>query len=101
MDVVLAAHGARVAEALGHLVDRLDHVAVGFAPARRRALAPELDGGKHGAAPGAKVLSGDVAAGGLAQIVVHVVRRDEMALARRIEILKKLLPRQVATALDD
>src|SRR5581483_4557300 len=51
--------------------------------------------------PGAEVLRRDVAAGGLAQVRVDVVRRDRLASALRIEILEQLVARQVLALLHD
>ena len=101
MHVVLAADGARVAQALGHGIDRPQHVAVGLAPARRRAHGAQLHRGEHGAAPGAEVLRRDVAAGELAQVLVDVVGGHRLTLALRAEVLEQLVPRQVLAALDD
>src|SRR6266852_387952 len=101
VNVVLAAHGARVAEALRHGVDRADHVALGFALALRRPHHEQLLRGEHRPRPGAKVLGGDIAAGDLAKIGVHVVRRDGLALAGGVDVLEKLVPRQVLALLND
>ncbi len=101
MHVVLAAHRARVAQALGDRVDGAQDVAVGLAPARRGAHGAQLHRREHGAAPGAEVLRRDVAPGELAQVIVHVVGGDRLALLLRVEILEQLVPRQVLAALDD
>src|SRR5205809_5191448 len=68
VDVVLAAHGARVAEAFRHCVDRADHVALGFALALRRSQRKKLPRREHRARPGPEVLRRDVPAGDLAKI---------------------------------
>ena len=101
MHVVSAAHRARVAKALGHGVDRTDHVAFGFAPAFRRTQQAQLPRGQHGARPGTEVLGRDVTAGGLAQVGVYVVRGDGLALAGLVQVLEQLLPGQILAILDD
>src|ERR1700704_5285660 len=101
VNVVLAAHGARVAEALRHGVDRADHVALGFALALRRSQHKKLPRREHRARPGAEVLRRDVPAGDLAKIGVHVVRRDGLALAGGVDVLEQLLPGQVLALLND
>src|SRR5216117_1863074 len=101
VDVVLAAHGARVAEAFRHGVDRADHIALGFALALRRSQRKKLPRREHRARPGPEVLRRDVPAGDLAKIGVHVVRRDGLALAGGVDVLEQLLPGQVLALLDD
>src|SRR5712692_10890 len=101
VDVVFAAHGARVAEALRHRVDRPDHVALGFALALRRPEPEKLPRREHRARPGPEVLRREIAPGDFAKIGVHVVRRDGLALAGRVDVFEQLLPRQVLTLLDD
>src|SRR5438874_1098268 len=51
--------------------------------------------------PGAEVLGGDVLVGGLAQILVHLVRPDRVLLALVVEILEQLVAGQIAAPLDD
>src|SRR6267154_1224641 len=101
VNVVLAAHGARVAEALRHGVDRADHVALGFALALRRPQQEKLPRREHRARPGPEVLRRDVPAGDLAKIGVHVVRRDGLALSGGVDVLEQLLPGEVLALLDD
>src|SRR6266540_7194858 len=101
VDVVFAAHGARVAEALRHRVDRPDHVALGFAPALRRPQPEKLPGREHRARPGPEVLRREIAPGDLAKIGVHVVRGNRLALAGGVEVLEQLLPGEVLALLDD
>src|SRR3954468_17898327 len=101
MHVVLAAHGARVPEALRDRIDRRDDVALRLPPARPLATAAQLHRREHGAAPGAEVLRAHVAAGDLLQVVVDVVRGNQVALAGLVAVLEELLPRQVLAALDD
>src|SRR2546422_1092515 len=101
MDVVLAAHGARVAEALRHGVDRADHVALGFALALRRSQQKKLPRREHRSRPGPEVLRRDVPAGDFAKIRVHIVRRDGLALAGGVDVLEQLLPGEVLALLDD
>src|SRR5882724_5933479 len=101
VNVVLAAHGARVAEALRHGVDRADHVALGFALALRRPQQEKLPRREHRARPGPEVLRRDVPAGDLAKIGVHVVRGDGLALAGRVDVFEELVPRQILALLDD
>src|SRR5258708_4956981 len=101
VNVVLAAHGARVAEALGHGVDRADHVALGFALALRRPQQEQLPRREHRACPGSEVLRRDVPAGDLAKIGVHVVRRDGLTLAGGVDVFEKLVPWQILALLDD
>src|SRR6267154_4501466 len=95
VNVVLAAHGARVAEALRHGVDRADHVALGFALALRRPQEEELPRSEHRARPGPEVLRRDVPAGDLAKIGVHVVRGDGLALAGGVDVFEELVARQI------
>src|SRR6266853_3609641 len=101
VNVVLAAHGTGVAEALGHRVDRPDHVALGFALGLRRPQQEKLPRREHRACPGPEVLRRDVAAGDLAKIGVHVVRRDGLALAGRVDVFEKLIPGQILALLND
>src|SRR5258706_5123468 len=101
VNVVLAAHGARVAEALRHGVDRADHVALGFALALRRPQQEKLPRREHRARPGPEVLRRDVPAGDLAKIGVHVVRRDGLALGGGVDVFEKLVPRQILALLND
>src|SRR5436189_135799 len=51
--------------------------------------------------PGAEVLRGEVLAGDLAQILVHIGRFDRLTLPVVVDELEQLLPRQVAACLDD
>src|SRR5437762_12425141 len=92
MHIVFAAHRTRIPEALGYRVDRRDDVAVRLALARRRPLAAQLDGREHRAAPGAEVLGARVAPGDAAQVLVHVIGRDQVALASAVDVLEELLP---------
>src|SRR5258706_17021 len=101
VNVVLAAHGASVAEALRHGVNRADHVALGFALALRRPQQEKLPRREHRARPGPEVLRRDVPAGDLAKIGVHVVRGDGLALAGRVDVFEELVPRQILALLDD
>src|SRR6267378_2233142 len=101
VDVVLAAHGARVAETLRHGVDRADHVALRFALALRRSQQKKLPCREHSARPGPEVLRRDVPAGDLAKIGVHIVRRYGLALAGGVDVLEQLLPGEVLALLDD
>src|SRR2546425_12541202 len=101
VDVVFAAHGARVAEALRHRVDRPDHVALGFAPALRRPQPEKLPRREHRARPGPEVLRREIAPGDLAKIGVHVVRGDRLALAGGVDVLEQLVPGEVLALLDD
>src|SRR5204863_3109945 len=101
VNVVLAAHGARIAEALRHSVDRADHVALGFALALRRSQGEKLPRREHRARPGAEVLRREVPAGDLAKIGVHVVRRDGLALAGGVDVLEQLLSGKVLALLHD
>ena len=66
----------------------------------RRKLA-QCHRGQHCASPGAKILGGELVARNLAQIVVDISRPNRLLLAARIDILKQLVARQVAAALDD
>src|SRR6266513_5385722 len=101
VDVVLAAHGAGVAEALRHGVDRADHVALGLALALRGSQQKKLPRREHRARPGPEVLRRDIPAGDLAKIRVDVVRRDRLALAGGVDVLEQLLPGKVLALLDD
>src|SRR4051812_44287347 len=51
--------------------------------------------------PGAEVLGREVLAGRLPQVGVDVLGADALPLLVLVEILKQLLPRQVAALLDD
>src|SRR5712671_4559851 len=53
------------------------------------------------AGPGAKVLRRHFFAGDLAQILVHIGGVDGAAFAILVDILEQLVPRQIATVLDD
>jgi hypothetical protein len=53
------------------------------------------------AGPGAEVLGGEIAAGRLAQVVVHVVRRHVPDLAVVVDIREQVLSRQVLAPADD
>src|SRR4051794_8356712 len=101
MHVVLATHGARVAQALRDRIDGAQDVAVGLAPARGRPHRAQLHRREHGPAPRAEVLGRHVAPGELAQVRVHVVGGNRLALVVRVEVLEQLVPRQVLAALDD
>src|SRR5258706_5432904 len=101
MHVVLAAHRAGVAEALGHRVDRAVDVAIGLGAARGEAAPAQLDRREHRAAPGAEVPGGNLTPGDLAQIVGHLVGWYEVPAPRRVQLLGQLLARQVAAALAD
>ena len=83
MDVRLAADGARVSEDPGHGVDGLHDVPVGRRSdvprgshlAKRRAR-------ENGSGPGAEILGGEILAGDLAQVVIHVAGTDTAAAVR-------------------
>ena len=57
--------------------------------------------GQDGPGPGAEVLGGELLAGDLAEVVVHVGRVDRVGLAVVVDVLEEFLAGQVAAALDD
>ena len=90
--------GRRVAQPLGHLLDRPHHVALGLRLRVDASNSCSAQRGQHGAGPGAEVLGGEVLAGDLAQVVVDVARADGADLAVLVEVLEQLLPGQVLAA---
>src|SRR6202171_566319 len=101
VDVVFAADRARIAEPVRDRVDGAKHVALRLPPGLRRPDRAKLLGGEHGAGPGAEIFRGDVAASGLAQVGIHVVRGDRLALASGVQVLEQLLSRKVLALLHD
>ena len=85
MDVIFAAHCARVTQTLRHCVKRRTM----FRSASRRLVAGPiaLHGGHHRAAPGAKSLA-VISRPETSEIAVHVIRCNRLALPERIKILE-------------
>src|SRR5437016_1110268 len=101
MDVALAADGFGVAEYFGDRFDGLDDVLFGLLLCGESADFRKRLGGENGAGPGAEVLGGEIRTGNLAKIIVHVRRADVADVAVGVEVLKKLLSRQVLAFLGD
>jgi hypothetical protein len=101
MDVRLSAYGGRVVQALGHPLDRLLDAALLVARGLACADLRERLRGKHGRGPGTKIFGGKVLAGDLAQLLVHVGRREPVRDAFIVDVLEELLAGQLLTALDD
>ena len=91
MNVVLPAHRACIPQALRGVVDGADDVALGFLFRFRGTDLAQILGAVHGAGPRPEVLRGDVGAGGVAQVVVDMLRLDVLPLAVVVEVLEKNL----------
>src|SRR5688572_5683361 len=102
MDVALAADGTRVAEMARDLVDDHVHGAgdAGFR-IRQRNLREQRQRPDR-AAPRPEILRAEIAAaGGLADIVVDVLRGDRTPFAAAVDVLEEMLTRQFLDAADD
>src|SRR4051812_19710378 len=101
MNVGLAADRLRISETRRHAGDRRHHVALGFG-LRLEAREPgQRLRGEHRAGPRAEVLGGEVVAADLAQIPVHVVGADRLALAVVVDVLEQFVAGEIAAGLDD
>src|SRR5262245_12178526 len=52
-------------------------------------------------APGAKILRRKVLAGGVPQILIYIARANALSLAGLIDVLKQIVPGELAAGLDD
>ena len=91
MDVAFAAHGDRIAELGGDLLDRADHVALGGGFRIEALELAERERGQHRSRPGAEVLGREGLSCDILQIGVDVRRIDRLPLAFLVDVLEELL----------
>src|SRR5687767_12336997 len=101
MDVALAADGSGVAELLRDRFDRRDDVLLALRLRIDRLHRPQRGRGQDGPGPGAEVLGREVAAGDLAEVIVHVAGADVARLAVVAYVREQLFAGQVLAAFDD
>jgi hypothetical protein len=94
-DITRTADGPCIAQALGHCINGLDNVLLGFRLRRPGAAFPEGTSGQDGARPRAHVLGRAVLARELVQVVIDIGGVNRLALAGGIDVLKKLIPWQL------
>src|SRR5437868_6037259 len=101
MDVTAAADCRRVAEMPGNPFDGASGGPLARCLAIDMRELAQCQGGQIGAGPGPEILSRDVLAGDLVQIEVDLSRADSVALARIVQVLEELVPREVTTRFDN
>src|SRR5947209_18827949 len=101
MDVTFATDRGWISQMLSRRLDGLRHVFLRLGLGLEWTQFPQRIGGDDCAAPGAEILGGEVLAGNLAQVIVHVTGFDRAGLSITIDIVEQLLPRQVHAAFDD
>ena len=101
VDVALPADRGRVAQPLGDVLDGPDDVLLGLRLRVERLELAERQRGQDGPGPGPEVLGGELAAGGLADVLVDVGRVDRPGLTLLVQVLEQLLAREVPAPADD
>src|SRR2546428_6513728 len=101
MHVALAAYRPSITELLGNSFNSPHDVAFGLSFRVELLYLSKRHGGKHGPCPSPEILCGKIHLSYLAQVFIDVVGVNASLRAIVIDVLEKLLPRQILAALDD
>lgn len=101
MDVALFTNRRGVSEFCGHSFDRFGNVLFLLSFGVAFLDFPQRHCGQNGAGPGAEIFGCEIAASDLAQIIIHIGRKDFAAFTVVVEVLKKFLAGNVLAAFDD
>jgi hypothetical protein len=101
MDVAIATDTPRIAELLGDRFNRGHDIAFGVSFRIELLDFPKSSSSKDCACPCPKIFGGKVLSSYLPQEIVYITRIDRPVLALLIDILKKLLSRQILAMIDD
>src|SRR5882672_10350042 len=100
MDVTLSADGHRVAEPPRHLADSTRELPLEIAALPRGRLRGQGESGEDGASPRSEILGREVVAPDLPQVRIDVGRVYRLTLSLVVQVLEKLVPRQLLTLAD-
>ena len=101
MDIALAADTPCIPQFFGNRLYRTYDIALGVSLGVEAFDLSENTSRKNSAGPSSKIFRRKFLLSYLSQIIVYVTRTDGSALAFLVDILKKLLPRQVLAMIDN